>query len=202
MSSLSEWARENAAPLAVGGVGVVLIGVGIWQSVAFRMEQDGQVEIITTSSPSPSPLVQTLVVDVGGAVEKPGVYQMAEGSRVNDVLMKAGGLSADADRAYVSRSINLADRLHDGSKVYIPTKDDPNQVSEVWSRAPAGENSNSNTIHINSATISELDALWGVGQARAQQIVENRPYNTVQELVTRAKMPQSIIDHNAGILQL
>jgi competence protein ComEA len=193
----------------MAGVGILMMGVGGWQAIVQRMDQDSVVEISSQEQSEPEPIVGLIVIDVGGAVEKPGVYELPAGSRVNDALMKAGGLASNADRAYVSRNLNLAQKLIDGNKLYIPSKDDPNvnQVTGEYQQdgkaGVLGESSSTDReIHLNTATVSELDELWGVLKARAQQIIENRPYNSLDEIVTRAKLPQSVLDNNAGIIQL
>jgi DNA uptake protein ComE-like DNA-binding protein len=93
----------------------------------------------------------------------------------------------------VAKEINLATALSDGMKVFIPKRGvETNETEEV----EAGQ------VSINQATQTELESLWGVGAARAQTIIENRPYGRIEELVSRAQLPQTILDKNQGKLRL
>ena len=130
----------------------------------------------------PEPIL--LYVDVGGAVRAPGVYQLPEGSRVQDALEAAGGLMDDA----VLSSLNRASLVVDGQKVYVPRADDM-QVASQPSEAGGGPSPSSSAalISINSATMTDLDALPGVGPATAQAIVdhrdENGPFSKLEDLM-------------------
>ncbi len=126
-------------------------------------------------------------IDVAGAVVKPGVYQLPQDARIKDALVVAGGLTSEADRTFVEKIINLAAKMKDGDKVYVPTK-----VSEVL-----GSQSNSSInqrVNINTATSEELDSLWGVGAARAADIAANRPYQTVEDLITKKVITKSVFE--------
>jgi competence protein ComEA len=127
-------------------------------------------------------------VDVEGAVVYPGVYEFAEGSRVSDALLRAGGLSAAADRDWVAKSLNKAAKLADGGKIYIPSANE-----SVSSRlnpdlpAQAGSLLGSSTgkVSLNTASSSELEVLPGVGPVTAGKIIAGRPYQTIDELKKR-----------------
>lgn len=133
-----------------------------------------------------------VIVDVSGAVVKPGLYQLPQGARVGQAIEAAGGLAADADGVYVAREINRASLVHDGVKIYIPW------IATGGEAAP----SVAQLISINQALASELETLWGVGPARAKAIIDNRPYGSIDELVTRVGLPQSILDKNSGKIGL
>jgi len=128
------------------------------------------------------------------------VYEFKQGARINDALMMAGGLSAEADRGYVSRGINLAEKIVDGAKIYIPFKDDPSSL--VLGNSVSESSSYTGKVSINTASVSELDSLWGVGGVRAGQIVENRPYSSIDELTTKASIPQNVIEANKDKMSL
>lgn len=121
-----------------------------------------------------------IYVDVAGAVEKPGVYEFSRGSRVKDALVVANGISVDADREYVARTINGAKVLTDGEKIFIP-RQQINATSLENTSAEGGVLS-TNVININSATITDLDSLPGVGEITAKKIIANRPYQNIIEL--------------------
>jgi len=135
-----------------------------------------------------------LVVDVSGAVHIPGVYSLEDGARVNDALRKAGGLSEDADEDWVSRELNLASRLTDGEKIYIPRKGEVQEQRELNTAVKSGgeiRSANETTsscpskININSAPLEILTCLYNVGGKRAQAIIDYRnkhPFDNVEEI--------------------
>lgn len=67
-------------------------------------------------------IVKIIHVDIEGAVFKKGIYEIPENSMMQDALIQAGGISSDADRAYVEQQINLKTILTDGARIYIPRK--------------------------------------------------------------------------------
>jgi competence protein ComEA len=129
--------------------------------------------------------VKIIIVDVAGAVEKPGVYKLPNNSRTADALISAGGLSAAADREAVSKTINLAQKLTDGSKIYIPSINESNSFNQ---------SNKSNLININFASLLELDSLEGVGPVTAQKIIDNRPYQNISDLVTKKVLGKAMFE--------
>lgn len=129
----------------------------------------------------------TILVHAAGAVVHPGVYSMAPGARVSDLLAVAGGPRPEADLDRV----NLAAPIADGSRVYVPERgEDPPPV--VAGDAPSGSSGGApvdpgQTVNLNTATASELEALPGVGPATAAAIVEHRertgPFASVDDLL-------------------
>ncbi len=128
---------------------------------------------------------KTIFVDLQGAVEKPGLYELAAEARLNDLLIKAGGLSAGADRDWVEKNLNLAQKLIDGAKLYIPEEKELGVQDSVLGSV-------GDRININRASLSELDSLWGIGQKRAADIIANRPYQTIEELKDKKIIPQNV----------
>jgi competence protein ComEA len=122
-----------------------------------------------------------LYVDVSGAVHRPGLYELPSGSRVNDALERAGGATAKADLTLV----NLAATVTDGEQVLVPEKATAAEAA-AGPTASGGASAPAAKIHLNSATVDELDALPGVGPATAQRIVDYRnehgPFKSVEEL--------------------
>lgn len=127
----------------------------------------------------------TVTVDVGGAVNHPGVYVLEEGKRIQDAIDAAGGLSLEADSEKITTSINRAARLLDGAKITIPKKGSVQTAESV----PGALG-----IPINTAAASELDTLSGVGEVTAQKIIDGRPYQTLEELVSRKIISQSLFE--------
>jgi competence protein ComEA len=119
-----------------------------------------------------------LIVYVTGAVNKPGVYILDEGSRVFQAIEKAGGHADDADL----ERINLAEPLYDGQPVYVPRKSDAGSPqAEGFSTVQGAK------VNINRASISELESLPGIGSVKAQSILDyrekNGSFHSVDDLV-------------------
>ena len=119
-----------------------------------------------------------LVVHVVGAVRRPGLYRLPTRSRIADALAKAGGATGRADLA----AVNLAAPVSDGVQVVVPTRAPPadNGGGPAAAGTPAGP------VHLNTATLEELDALPGVGPVTAQKIIEYREqhgaFSSIDEL--------------------
>lgn len=191
--------------LAVIGLGAALIGVGVLGSLLFSVRDRRGVEIIRGGEEQAqiSPAAAGVVVDVAGAVEHPGVFQLENNARLSDALAAAGGLAGDADRVWVSRSLNLAQRLTDGAKIFIPSRGESAATVLGDSNAPVIESGEvSNKVSINSSSLSELDMLWGIGEARARAIIDGRPYGSIEELVTKKILPENVVEKNRERLVL
>lgn len=130
-----------------------------------------------------------IVVDVGGAVRRPGVYRLPVGSRVGDAIEAAGGYGPDVDAAAAERSLNLAARLEDGAEVTVPVRGDPAAGGPTTTpgRGP-GEGGSTGRIDLNTATEAELDTLPGIGPVTAGKIVaarEEAAFTSVDDLRAR-----------------
>ena len=143
------------------------------------------------SSKSGESVVGKLVVDVEGAVISPGVYELPVGSRLKDALVIAGGFSATADRSYCEKNLNMAQEIKDGQKVYIP-----NMADTPGDGGYSEAKTDTNMVNVNTASIAQLDTLWGVGEVRANTIVKNRPYGSAEELVSKGGMTKQIFEKN------
>jgi len=111
-----------------------------------------------------------ITVDVKGAVKSPGIYDLPVGSRINDAVQKAGGLTDNAD----SKSINLAQKISDEALVYVPTKE---EVANQESYSNATGNKESKKVNLNKASLEELKQVKGLGAKRAQDIIDHRETN-------------------------
>jgi competence protein ComEA len=128
--------------------------------------------------------VPSLVVHVAGAVVDPGVHRLAAGARVVDAIDAAGGLTADAD----PDRVNLAAPLADGSRIYVLRRGEvapPSLHDAAPSSGPLG--GDAGPLDLNAATLTQLDALPGVGPATAQAIIDHRArvgrFRSVEELL-------------------
>lgn len=135
-----------------------------------------------------------IVVHVCGAVVSPGVYMLDGGSRVYEAIDAAGGFSEDAAKDY----LNQADMVPDGSRLYVPsiaeiTEDvehAANTLPETYGvKAPdnIANSSNSTKVNLNTATKEELMSLRGVGESKANAIIEYRtsvgPFRTIEDVM-------------------
>ncbi len=163
------WQRYGRPGLIGFGLGLLILG--FWTQSATKPET---IEFLPSEEAS-----TPILVDVAGAVIQPGVYQLPPGSRVNQAIKAAGGLSQEADFAWIERHLNLARKLTDGEKLYFPRQ------GEL--AAEAGTTLGRKTINLNQATPAELETLPGIGPAMAERIVSYRQkqggFKTVEELM-------------------
>ena len=113
-----------------------------------------------------------ITVDVKGAVKSPGIYDLPVGSRVNDAVQKAGGLTEQAD----SKSLNLAQKVSDEALVYVPTKGEEATNQQTNSGVPSST-SKDKKVNLNKASLEELKQVKGLGGKRAQDIIDHRESN-------------------------
>ena len=154
----------------------VLAAAGLVAGVLAR--DDGPPPALDAApSPSVVPTAPPLVVDVAGAVARPGVVRLPGGSRVIDAIAAAGGFAQDADRA----ALNQAAPLRDGARVYVPK---PGELPPAGSSGSDAERK----LNLNLASAAELEALPGIGPSIAARIVrsrDGRPFAKPEELQTR-----------------
>ncbi len=134
-----------------------------------------------------------ITIDIQGAVAHPGVYDLPEGSRVEYAIVAAGGLTGEADFERIAREINRASKISDGAKLYIPRKNDSYIVRRDSASNPSSP-SHLSTVSVNAASQSQLEALSGVGPVTAQKIITRRPYQVLEELVTKKAMSGSLFE--------
>jgi competence protein ComEA len=142
------------------------------------------------SSPEPGStgaVGKQLVVDVQGAVVRPGVIHLPGGSRVGDAIAAAGGFGPRVAAERVGRELNLAALLRDGDQIFVPSRDDSAVPAGGGSRPP-GASPGTGPIDLNHASASELDALPGIGPVTANKIIaarDEQPFASVDELRSR-----------------
>ena len=134
----------------------------------------------------PAPTERPVIVHITGAVPRPGIYALPEGSRVQDAIAAAGGFLAEAERT----NINLAAFLIDGEKIDIPFAEGGSPVLPT----PVGTNpvlpgsgTSTELVNINTASSQELETLPGIGPTTAQKIIEYREQNgefvSIEEII-------------------
>lgn len=197
--NLDEFIYNFRIPLTLLLIGLILIAFGVVYIKNTSLGQSAEVEVLEATTQSEEGLSE-IVVEIAGAVEKPGVYTLGENARVEDLLIAAGGLSADADRLWVDRSVNRAAKLLDGQKLYIPTLNEQSEVSGA--KNSGGEERGFITrgsggdalVNINSASQSQLEGLSGIGPVYGSNIIEHRPYSSVEELVLKGAIPKHVYE--------
>lgn len=121
-----------------------------------------------------------LVVHVVGAVRRPGLYELEEGSRVDDAIEKAGGPKPKAALEYV----NLAAPVADGQQVVVPARSPAAPAAADAAGSPSAPPAG--PVHLNTATLEQLDSLPGIGPVTARKILEYREthgaFRTIEEL--------------------
>lgn len=154
-------------------------------------EEDEEIEeekVETLTKEEKKEEVSTVIVDIKGNVNNPGVYEVETGKRINDVINMAGGLTIDADTS----NINLAKIVKDEMTIVIYSKEEvlEKYKSEVCicdcpyitndacvTETSNEEESTSNLVNINTASVDELMTLPGLGEAKAKSIIEYRTKN-------------------------
>ena len=127
----------------------------------------------TEETSSESPERETILVDVKGAVQSEGVYELPSTARVNDAVKAAGGFSDQADK----KSVNLAQKLSDEAVVYVASQGENVSVVQPATSSPtAGNTGSENTekINLNTATVADLTTISGIGEKRANDILAYR----------------------------
>ncbi|MBV8981854.1 MAG: helix-hairpin-helix domain-containing protein [Acidimicrobiia bacterium] len=162
----------RSAPRASAGVfAIVVLAAAVGFVVFHRAPPAPAIQLPRAeSAPAGSTPTTTgeLVVDVAGAVGRPGIVRLGGPGRVADAIAAAGGAAPDADL----NQVNLAAKVNDGDRVYVPRRgESPPLVSNTGGTgavAPTGP------VDLNRATVEQLDALPGVGPATAKAIVDYR----------------------------
>lgn len=199
-------------PLLIILLGLILIGLG-----AFFVKTSGNsnpkgIEVLNSTTESQK---MQIFVEVGGAVISPGVYTFENSARVEDLLIRAGGFSENADREFIEKNLNRASKLLDGQKVYIPTREEISEnkvnhsdvlsanTSQVYQNGSFVTNSENGTlVNINNASLDVLDKLPGIGPVYGQKIIDQRPYSNIEELNSRSIIPKSTFEKLKNLITI
>ena len=199
--------------IALSLVWLVILGLALFIT---RQPAANSIEILPpptplpTSTPAPSPTPGPLRVDVVGAVAAPGVYTLPAASIIADAIAAAGGPSADADLDRVNKAVLLTD----GMQVYVPHQEEAGERAAMINPAPAPDSTApgeapgkapgqapepvstgaNKLVNLNTATLTELDTLPGVGPATAQRIIDGRPYGKIEDLMKVKGIGQATFD--------
>lgn len=175
-------------------LGGSLIVVLLWQFAPWsKPVEEASVEALLTSKveieaevnqAKEDKVKENWVVDVKGAVLKPGVYSASEGERVLDLIDRAGGFKAQADQ----KKLNLALRVADQMVIYVPIEGEevPANYQMLSNAATASGKGDKVLVNINTADSQDLQSLSGIGEKRAADIISyreaNGPFQSVEDL--------------------
>ena len=177
-------------------LGFLLVVVGIGMNFKDQFLEKAEVKV-TNKNPIPTPAVagqanvdaqvdSEVTIDIAGEVIRPGVYKLKGEARINDALIVAGGLGAKADRDWVEKNLNQAERLVDGQKIFIPKVGEETPViTQVLG---------SKIIRLNTATVEDLNRLTGIGPALAERIIDYRTKNGGFKDINELKLVSGIGD--------
>lgn len=174
-----------AAIVAVGAMLATARGepvIGVQGAAALDAGSVGQGGTWSSDPASPATM---LLVDVGGAVARPGVYRLPPGARVGDAIAAAGGYGAAVDARLVDRQLNLAATVRDGEKIRVPMRGD---VVASSGDPGGGTPGAAGPIDLNAATADVLDTLPGIGPATAAKIIaarEEQRFASIDDLLAR-----------------
>ncbi|MBI2011678.1 SLBB domain-containing protein [Candidatus Daviesbacteria bacterium] len=189
MQSINNFLNDYKLALILCFLGLVLILGGILSSGLLAKLQKPLEN---------KPFVQTTIkVDVAGAINKPGVYSLKSGDRIQDLIGMAGGFLENADPLYISKNLNLSAKLVDGQKIYIPFKGEKTATTPEVVGV-----SNTSLIGINGASKSKLEELPAVGPATASKIMNGRPYADISELISKKIVSRSVYEKIKDLIDL
>jgi competence protein ComEA len=153
--------------------------VGIGLNLRLTINDAKEIEFVKDT-----PKAETVLkyyVYITGEVKSPGVYEIPEDLRLNELITMAGGFSENADMNYVNQELNLASVLRDQQKIFIPSIDSESSV----------KSDSTTLINLNTATLEELDTLPGIGLSTAQKIINQRPFTTKEQLLNVSGIGES-----------
>jgi competence protein ComEA len=181
--------KNYKLPLILCLLGLTLVAGGVYSSNIFPKPQTNTYSSASKiSSKDINGTPDQLKVDLSGAVKKPGVYTLDKDGRVEDAVKLAGGFSAKANTEYISKYVNLSLKISDGMKIYIPSIGEQTPASTSQSAQSTGQSA----VSINSSSLKDLDSLPGIGEVTAQKIINGRPYNSLDELVSKKAISKSV----------
>ncbi len=182
---LQKWKWQDG--LLAAGLALITVGIGFNLRESLNDEKPEMVK----AKISPTVTIETVkwvMIDVEGEVVNPGVYKLNKTDRIQEALIAAGGLSAEADREWVAKNINRAEMVSEGLKVYIPRKGDTLGAAVQISKETTG------IVNINNADSEQLETLPGIGPAMAARIIDYRKNNGGFKDINELKMVSGIGD--------
>lgn len=205
--------KTHFIAISIACIGLMLISYGLISSfmpktpekdILFETagQMDNDVKKIDTEKGK-------IAIDVSGGVVNPGVYRLLENARVEEAIVAAGGFADDADLDWTQHSLNLAAKVSDGMKIYIPRQgESAEQTTELsGSFVSSGQGvvagaSTNGLVSVNTASGSELETLPGVGPVTATKIMDHRPYGSIDELLSKKAVGNGVFEKIKDLISL
>ncbi len=182
--NLKEILERFKLPLALSFLGLVLIIGGFFTSSSNKQKVYPQESLVKGS--------KIISVDVSGAVKRAGVYKLEEGARIEEAIALAGGFAETANKEYISKYLNMAQKLSDGTKVYVPFEGEG--ASGTVGQAGAAVAGAQSKVNINTSSQKELEGLPGIGAVTASKIISSRPYQTIEDLINNKAVSKAVFE--------
>ena len=208
MDRFNELIDKYKLPIGLSLVGIVLIIGGIFSSnlPSLPSIKPKAPPKVYPKESLVDPKTTVLKVDVSGAVNTPGVYTLVPDSRMEDLVVLAGGFTNLVNKEFVAKSLNLSQKVTDGMKVYIPFEGEETSTVKIAATTStntlAASTTNSALIGLNTATDSLLDTLPGVGPATIKKLVDGRPYSDINELLSKKVVGKATFDKIKDLVDL
>lgn len=184
LKRIKNFCFENRVQLVFISIGFIFITLALM--IAFKGNKSGGNEVtIVTDENNPHDSIKQekkVYVSFEGAVVKPDVYELPQGTRLKEALQIAGGLSGKADRKLFSQNFNQAQILVDQQKIYVPELGESQVTGSVIGSSTQANNP---LISINNASQKDLESLPRIGPVTAKKIIDSRPYQSINDLVTK-----------------
>ncbi len=190
VDSIKQNSTAYKLPALLCLLGLVLVLGGIFSSNLFNKPKPNQ---FPKESLVKSDQISGIKIDISGAVKNPGVYKLAKDSRMEEAIALSGGFDGKANKDYISKKLNLSQKLSDGQKIYVPFETEDFQP-QLGSGGGVVAGASTSVIGLNTGTQSELEALPGIGPVTAQKIIGARPFNEISELLTKKAVSRSVFE--------
>ncbi|HKY74199.1 MAG TPA: helix-hairpin-helix domain-containing protein [Patescibacteria group bacterium] len=200
----------TASPLFYTSVGFGILGIGSVCLGIFFLLRTSNISAKDDHSPDSAIFIQqkdssgevasvsaSVFVYVSGGVKKPDVYKLEKDNLIRDAIAAAGGFSRNANSARVAKELNLADVIHPALHIHVPILSEENATGKENEKKTTQDYT---LVAVNSASLTRLQELPGIGEERAKKIVASRPYGSLDELKQKTQLSATIIDPLADLI--
>lgn len=150
--------------------------------VNIQFERERTSSLIFANPPEENQIFKKFVY-ISGEVKNPGVYEFNKEARLVEIIELAGGFTDNADLEFVNKELNLSKIIEDQDQIFIPSKKSNTASGSVKSAT--------GLINLNTATQEQLESLPGIGAATAKKIMDNRPFNSIDQLLNVSGIGES-----------
>lgn len=177
----------NKNQLVIAGIVITMIVIVVIYIFSIKPQTNENyenLEIEDVSKTEEKVEMTKIKVHIAGSVVTEGIIELEEGARVADAIKEAGGTTADAN----TKKINLAQKLQDGQKIYIPNQNETEEdiMENLGETIEENSINSSSKVNINTATQTELELLSGIGPSIASKIIsyrkENGKFKTIEDI--------------------